>query len=69
MTDNDKAYLEYELSDGRRVMLAFHNIDDRDGCYISLDMYKGQLGPVTDEVLERILGKFRGSILLPDTDE
>jgi hypothetical protein len=66
LSEEDKAYLEYELSNGKRVMLAFHNIDNRDGCYISLDMYKGQLGPVTDEVLNRILGKFEGWVLSPD---
>ncbi|MCL6633504.1 MAG: hypothetical protein K6T63_12840 [Alicyclobacillus herbarius] len=61
--DDETAYLEYELSDGRRVMLAFANINDRDGCHISLDMYKVQLGPIDDEVLHRILGKFHGWVL------
>lgn len=58
----DTYYLEYELSDGRRVFLAFDDENDRDGCHISLDMYKAQLGPVTDEVLARILGKFNGRV-------
>ena len=66
MPNDDTSYLEYQLSDGKFVMLAFENINNRDGCHISLDMYKAQLGPVTDEVLERILGKFRGWILSPE---
>ncbi len=60
LSEDETAFLEYELSDGRQVILGFHNINDRDGCYISLDMYKVQLGPITDEVLARILGKFKG---------
>jgi hypothetical protein len=56
----EESYLEYELSDATRVLLWFHNINDRDGCHISLDMYKAQLGPVTEDVLARILDKFRG---------
>ncbi|WP_206831470.1 hypothetical protein [Alicyclobacillus fructus] len=58
----DTYYLEYELHDGTRVFLAFDNENDRDGCHISLDMYKAQLGPITQEVLDRILGKFHGRI-------
>ncbi len=66
MQTSETAYLEYELDDGRRVMLAFSNIDNRDGCDISLGMYKAQLGPITDEVLARILGKFSGWMLKAD---
>lgn len=69
LVDGEAAYLEYETSEGRVVMLGFLNINDRDGCHISLDMYKAQLGPVTDEVLARILGKFRGSELSPNESE
>ncbi|KRW91896.1 hypothetical protein SD51_06450 [Alicyclobacillus tengchongensis] len=58
----DTYYLEYELSDGQRVILAFDEENDRDGCHISLDMYKAQLGPVTEEVLSRIVNKFNGRI-------
>jgi hypothetical protein len=65
--EDEIAYLEYELSDGRRVMLAFSNINDRDGCHISLDMYKAQLGPVDDAVLQRILGKFNGRVISPSS--
>jgi hypothetical protein len=61
----ERYYLEYELSDGTRVMLAFDDINDRDGCHISLDMYKVQLGPVDMEVLVRVVGKFRGTLLAP----
>ncbi|MCL6637359.1 MAG: hypothetical protein K6T26_05370 [Alicyclobacillus sp.] len=56
----DTYYLEYELSDGERVILVFDDINDRDGCHISLDMYKVQLGPVDHVVLAEILAKFRG---------
>ncbi len=66
MQNDETSYLEYELSDGKFVMLAFDNLNNRDGCHISLDMYKAQLGPVTDEVLERILLKFKGRILSPE---
>ncbi|MBX5437522.1 MAG: hypothetical protein IRZ33_09955 [Alicyclobacillaceae bacterium] len=56
----DQYYLEYELSDGTRVILVFDNINDRDGCHISLEMYKANLGPVTGEVLDRVSAKFNG---------
>ncbi|MCL6517378.1 hypothetical protein [Alicyclobacillus sp.] len=62
----ERYYLEYELSDGTRVMLAFGNINDRDGCHISLDMYKVQLGPVDMAVLRRVAGKFNGTLLNPE---
>ncbi|MDP9729762.1 hypothetical protein FY534_00700 [Alicyclobacillus sp. TC] len=55
-------FLQYQLSDDRVVMLQFSNINDRDGCHISLDMYKAQLGPVTQAVMERILAKFQGTV-------
>lgn len=64
---SEKAYLEYELFDSTRVILVFETINDRDGCYISLDMYKAQLGPVTEEVLTRILNKFNGRIVTPSS--
>lgn len=63
----DTYYLEYELSDFRRVILAFGNENDRDGCHISLEMYKHQLGPVDEEVLRRILAKFTGEIVTPSS--
>jgi hypothetical protein len=57
-------YLEYELTDGKRVILKFDNENDRDGCHISLDMYKVQLGPVDEAVLEQIaVKKFQGQII------
>ncbi len=43
MLTEEEFYLEYELSDSTRVLLQFNNINDRDGCHISLDMYKTQL--------------------------
>jgi hypothetical protein len=60
---SDLFYLEYELANGNRVILVFDDMNNRDGCHISLDMYKVQLGPVTEEVLHRILGKFSGRIV------
>jgi len=58
-----ESYLEYELSDGKLVMLVFDHLNNRDGCHISLDMYKVQLGPVDDDVLGRVLTKFNGRIV------
>lgn len=60
---SDTYYLEYEISSGERVILAFADVNDRDGCHISLDMYKVQLGPVDEAVLQRILGKFQGEVV------
>lgn len=67
MAGDDRYYLEYELVDGQRVILLFENINDRDGCHISLDMYKVQLGPVDSEALNRILRKFQGQIVTPSS--
>jgi hypothetical protein len=61
--ENESSYLEYELSDTSRVILVFETLNNRDGCYISLDMYKAQLGPVTKDVLQRILLKFNGQVV------
>jgi hypothetical protein len=52
--------LTYELDDGRQVAARFYDINDRDGCEISLGMYRANLGPITEEVWERIVQKFRG---------
>jgi hypothetical protein len=60
-------YLEYELFDGNRVILKFDNENDRDGCHISLDMYKVQLGPVDMSVLEGITMKFGGQVVTPSS--
>ncbi len=62
---SDTYYLEYELVDGQRVILKFDNENDRDGCHISLDMYKVQLGPVDMSVLENIALKFGGQLVSP----
>lgn len=56
-------YLEYELTNGESVILGFDDENDRDGCHISLDMYKAQLGPVDEDVLQRILQKFHGVVM------
>lgn len=67
---DERALLQYELSDGGTVVLAFHNLNDLDGCHISLDMYKANLGPVDRVVLARIAAKFQGEVLTPEnTDE
>jgi len=62
---NDTYYLEYQLTDGQRVMLAFNDINDRDGCHISLDLYKAQIGPIDGDVLRQISDKFHGRLLSP----
>jgi hypothetical protein len=67
LATDDTSYLEYELADGQRVILKFDNINDRDGCHISLDMYKVQLGPVDEGVLAGILTKFKGEIVTPSS--
>ncbi len=63
MAETETYYLEYQLENGEQVIMGFADINDRDGCHISLDMYKGQLGPVDEDVLQRILTKFRGRVL------
>lgn len=40
----------------------FADINDRDGFEISLGMYKGNLGPVPEEVFLRFLQKFNGEL-------
>ncbi|KPV44658.1 hypothetical protein [Alicyclobacillus ferrooxydans] len=59
-------YLEYITADEERVFLRFDNENDRDGCHISLDMYKVQLGPVDMQVLLGIANKFGGQVARPD---
>ncbi|MBX6352654.1 MAG: hypothetical protein IRZ10_04905 [Thermoflavifilum sp.] len=60
---NDTAYLEFELADGRRVFLAFQDVNDRDGCEYSLEMHQIYIGPVDEAALYSILEKFRGRVL------
>lgn len=67
LTTDETSYLEYELADGQRVILKFDNINDRDGCHISLDMYKVQLGPIDGGVLAGILHKFNGQVVTPSS--
>lgn len=55
--------LTFSLNNGREVAASFKNMNDRDGCDISLDMYRVNLGPITQEVWERIVGKFNGALL------
>lgn len=57
---DDCCYLQYDLSDGQAIVLVFQNINDLDGCHISLDMYKANLGPVDVAIAERIASKFNG---------
>lgn len=61
--DSETWYLEYELTDGQRVILQFDDINHRDGCHISLDMYKVQLGAVDMQVMQRIADKFLGKLV------
>lgn len=61
MAGTDAAILEYQLASGERVRLLFHNENDLDGCHISLEMYKANLGPVDRDVLCRIMDKFHGT--------
>ena len=55
--------LTFALDDGREVAASFKNMNDRDGCDISLDMYRVNLGPITQEVWERIVRKSNGTLL------
>lgn len=55
--------LSYKLEDGRQVAAVFGDINDRDGCDISLGMYRANLGPVTQEVWERMVTRFQGTFL------
>lgn len=64
--EEETYYLEYVTADEERVFLKFADENNRDGCHISLDMYKVQLGPVTMDVLLGILKKFKGEIVPPD---
>ncbi|GIM47897.1 hypothetical protein DNHGIG_34460 [Collibacillus ludicampi] len=63
MTEQDTYILTYELEDGRQVAARFLDINDRDGCDISLGMYRMNLGPITEEVWIRIVHKFNGELL------
>jgi hypothetical protein len=56
-------FLTYILDDDREVAAKFADINDRDGCHISLDMYKVNLGPITEEVWRKIVGKFKGQLI------
>jgi hypothetical protein len=60
---DETAYLEFELADGRRVLLAFPNINDRDGCEMSLEMHQIYIGPVDEQALRTVLQKFNGRVL------
>lgn len=68
--EQDRAYyLEYELSDGTRVIARFDDINQRDGCHISLDMYKVHLGNVDVDVVARIAAKFKGELVTGRVDQ
>ncbi|MFC4767351.1 hypothetical protein [Effusibacillus consociatus] len=55
--------LTCKLEDGTEVAAEFADINDRDGCDISLGMYRANLGPITSEVWEKMVGKFNGTFL------
>lgn len=56
-------FFTYVLEDGREAAASFRNINDRDGCDISLEMYRMNLGPITREVWEKMVAKFNGIVL------
>lgn len=59
----DDYILTFTLADGKQVAARFQDINDRDGCDISLHMYESNLGPVGVEVWERMLRTFHGEWL------
>ena len=61
--EQEEYYLTYFLGDGTQVGAKFSDINDRDGCSISLDMYKANLGPISEEFWLRTVGKFKGTII------
>jgi hypothetical protein len=62
MQEQEIYFLTYELEDGRQVAARFLDINDRDGCDISLGMYRMNLGPITEEVWERLVRRFNGEL-------
>jgi hypothetical protein len=60
---DDTAYLEFEIADGRRVITAFPDVNDRDGCEYSLEMHQIYIGPVDEEALLNVLRKFNGRVV------
>lgn len=62
MAESDYIFT-FQLANGEEVAAAFQNINDLDGCEISLAMYRSNLGDITREVWERIVGKFSGRLL------
>jgi len=61
--ENEAFYVSYKLDDDREAVAKFANVNDRDGCWISLDMYKMNLGPISEAVWKQIVGKFSGTVL------
>ncbi|GAX91216.1 hypothetical protein [Effusibacillus lacus] len=55
--------LSFRLENETKVAAVFESENDRDGCEISLGMYRSNLGPITREVWERMVGKFNGKCL------
>ncbi|MDI3257468.1 MAG: hypothetical protein QJR01_07045 [Kyrpidia sp.] len=55
--------MTYELADGAVAAARFSAEEDRDGCHISLDLYRANLGPVDGEVFARMVRRHRGSVL------
>lgn len=56
-------YLTYTLMDGSVGAARFETEEDRDGCHISLDLYRVNLGPVDDGVFARMVLRHRGRVL------
>lgn len=55
----------YKIDDGRILFAFFTDINDKDGFEISLGMYRANLGPITEEVFRRFVGKFSGVVQEP----
>lgn len=56
-------YLTYLLADGTTAGARFASEDDRDGCQISLDLYRTHLGPVDEGVFARMVERHGGVVL------
>jgi hypothetical protein len=55
--------LAVQLNHGDVIHTSFNDENNRDGCDISLGLYKANLGPITNEVLDRMLTLFQGQKL------
>lgn len=63
MTMVKEYYASIQVEDGRELAAKFADINARDGFEISLEMYKVNLGPVSEEVFRRFADKFAGDVI------